>query len=94
MSVAEMYPFLSADVIHLYDIVISDYATRVSVLVTFRIRTRIERILLINCFFLAHVTVQYQRQRRMITIIKKIGGGGAYHERMLLVMFMDNNSLW
>lgn len=36
ISVAEMYPFLSDDVIHLYDIVISDYTTRVSVVVTFR----------------------------------------------------------
>lgn len=94
MSVAEMYPFLSDDVIHLYHIVISDYTGRVSFVVTVRIRTRIERILLINCFFLAHVTVQYQRQRRIITINIKIGGGGVYHERMLLVMFMDNNSLW
>lgn len=52
MTVAEMYLFLSDDVIHLYDVVVTYYTTGVSVVVTLRIRTRIKRILSINCFFL------------------------------------------
>lgn len=94
MTVAEMYLFLSDDVIHLYDVVVSYYTTGASVVVTLRIRTRIKRILSINCLFLAHVTVQNQRKRIIITVIVKIRGGGADHKRMLLVMFMDNNILW